>query len=247
MMNLKFIEKIDTKNYVFIEGFPGAGLVGPMAISYIIDKLGMKFVGYIEDDEFPPVIAVHNEVPMPPVRIYVNEKLKLITILAEFAIPLELTQEFSKAIYEYIKSNHISRIISVGGMPSSQQNIDNDVIFFIASNNNIKKDAEKLGLKPVEEGVATGINAMLMMYSNLENFSDISVLIPVDPNILDPKYAELAVVSLNKLLKLNIDVAELDKEAKEVEAKIRELMKKSREMQDAHKRAIDQTGPSMYA
>ncbi|MCL5433572.1 MAG: PAC2 family protein [Candidatus Marsarchaeota archaeon] len=247
MINIKFIDKIDSKGYTFIEGFPGAGLVGPMAISYVVDKLNMKFVGYVESDEFPPVIAVHDEEPMPPVRIYVSEKLKLITILAEFAVPLELTQEFSKVLYDYIKSSHITKIISVGGMPSSQQNIDNELVFFIASDDALKKDTQKQGLKPVGEGVATGISAMLMLYSVVDNFSDFSILVPVDPNILDPKYAELAVVSLNKILKLNIDVAELDKEAKEVEAKIRELMKKSKDMQDAHKRAIDQTGPSMYA
>ena len=95
--------------------------------------------------------------------------------------------------------------------------------------------------------MATGVSALLLMRAVAEGMPDISVLVPVDPNILDPKYAELAITSLNKLININIDVKELEKEAQEVEAKIRELMKKNREMQDAHKKVTEDTGPSMYA
>ncbi|MGC8648846.1 MAG: proteasome assembly chaperone family protein [Candidatus Micrarchaeia archaeon] len=247
MINVKLIKKIDLKGYIFLEGFPGAGLVGPMALSYIIDKIDMQLIGYIESDDFPPIVAVHDEKPMPAVRIYANEKYKIVTVLAEFAIPIEQTVEFSNTLYSFIKENKLSRIISVGGMPSSQQNIDNETIFVIVSSDALKKEVQKAGLKPISEGIATGIGAVLMLKSTMDNTSDINILIPIDPNILDPKYAELAIKSLNKLINLNIDVTELDKEAKEVEAKVRELLKKSRETQDAHKRAIDQTGPSMYA
>jgi len=247
MINIKLNQKVDLKGYIFLEGFPGAGLVGPMALSYIIDKVGMKFVGYIESDDFPPIAAVHDEKPMPSIRIYINDKLKIVTVLAEFAIPIEQTNEFTNALYNFIKENKISRIISVGGMPSSQQNIDNENVFAIVSNDALKKEVQKAGLKLIGEGIATGISAVLMLKSSMDSVSDISILVPIDPNILDPKYAELAIKSLNKLINLNIDVSELDKEAKEVEAKIRELLKKSKETQDAHKRAIDQTGPSMYA
>jgi uncharacterized protein len=247
MINIKLIKKIDLKGYIFLEGFPGAGLVGPMALSYIIDKIDMQLIGYIESDDFPPIVAVHDEKPMPAVRIYANEKFKIVTVLAEFAIPIEQTLEFSNILYNFIKENKLSRIISVGGMPSSQQNIDNETIFVIVSNDTLKKEVQKAGLKSISEGIATGIGAVLMLKSSMDSLSDINILIPIDPNILDPKYAELAIKSLNKLINLNIDVTELDKEAKEVEAKVRELLKKSRETQDAHKRAIDQTGPSMYA
>ena len=44
MINIKIFKKKDLKNYTLIEGFPGLGLVGPMAISYIIEKLGMDYI-----------------------------------------------------------------------------------------------------------------------------------------------------------------------------------------------------------
>ena len=93
---------------------------------------------------------------------------------------------------------------------------------------------------------------MLMLKAATSGVLDMSILIPVDPNILDPKYAELAILSLNKLINLGVDIKELDREAKEVEAKIKDVLKKNREIQEAHRKAVgggstEDSGPSMYA
>ncbi len=257
MINIKMHQNADLKGFTLIEGFPGAGLVGPMAISYIIDKLGMKYVGHMESPDFPPLIAIHENVPMPPIRVYWSEKAKLVTILAEFAIPLSLTYELSDMIFGFAKTNGVSRIVSIGGIPNiqgaAQQStpVQDSVpvsVFAIASNDDMKKDAIKAGLKPVGEGVATGVSALMMLKAVTSSIPDVNILIPVDPNILDPKYAELAIISLNRLINLGVDVSELDREAKEVETKIRELLKKNKALQDAHKRTSDEaSGTPMYA
>ena len=54
MIEIKLTREIDFAGATLIEGFPGIGLVGPMAISYIIDKLEMKYIGYFESEDFPP-------------------------------------------------------------------------------------------------------------------------------------------------------------------------------------------------
>ncbi len=247
MINIRLAQKPNLKGYTVLEGFPGAGLVGPMAISYIVEKLEMDYIGSIDSDSFPPLIAIHNNMPMPPVRIYASEKYKLVTVLAEFAIPIDITHELSTKFYDFIKTQGITRIISISGIPSQQSNIDNEVIFGVGSTDQIRKEITKSGIKMVGEGVATGVSALILMNAAMEGIPDINVLIPVDPNILDPKYAELAIKSINKLANLKVDVSELDKEAKEVEAKIRELVKRNKEVQDVHKRVVDEAGPSMYA
>ncbi len=243
MIKINMLQNYDLKGVTIIEGFPGVGLVGPMAISYIIDKLGMKYIGYIDSDGFPPIVSIHESKPMPPVRVYYSEKNKVVTIFAEFPIPIELVHELSNNIYDFIKEKQIERIISIGGIPG--KNPEDETAYVIASNADLVKDAEKYGLNPVIEGVSTGVSALLLQRSSITNTQDTNILIPVDPNIIDPKYAELAIKSINKLLKLNIDTSELEKEAKDVEAKVRDLIKKGKETQDAHKRLTSE-GPSMY-
>ena len=93
MIEIKMFKQVNLKGFTFIEGFPGAGLVGPMTISYIIDKLKLEYVGYMKSTDFPPLVSIHKNEPMPPIRIYCStdrKDEKIVTIFAEFAIPLEL-------------------------------------------------------------------------------------------------------------------------------------------------------------
>ena len=58
MIEIKLFKEQALKGYTLIEGFPGAGLVGPMASSYIIEKLGMEYIGKIESEQFPPIAVI---------------------------------------------------------------------------------------------------------------------------------------------------------------------------------------------
>lgn len=244
MIEIKLFEDKNFNGYTFIEGFPGAGLVGPMTISYMIDKLHMKYIGYLESDSFPPLISIHKTEPMPPIRIYYSEKEKLVTIFAEFAISIGLVSSLSNAVYEFIKKNKITEIYSIGGIPIQQET---DTPFVVASNSASLKKAQDAGMKPITEGVATGVSALLLVRSYLEKLNTVDIMVPVKQNVINPIYAEIAIKSINKLMDLNIDVAELDKEAKAVEMKIRELINKHKETHDNYKKTMDNTGPSMYA
>ena len=242
------MQKKDFSGYTFIEGFPGAGLVGPMAINYIIEKLNMDDIGFITSDKFPPLVSIHDDIPMHPVRIYVSEKLKILTIFAEFAIPIELTYELSKAVYEQIiKKNGIKKVLSISGIPTQQEQAPKDVFGVASSKKLVKEVIEKKGLKPIGDGMATGVNALILSMAIDDNIDDINILVPINPALIDPGYAVLAINSMNNILGINIDTTELDKEAKLVESKVKELMKKSKETHESFKKSVDDTGPSMYA
>jgi uncharacterized protein len=245
MIEIKLFKETNFKGYTFIEGFPGAGLVGPMAISYIIDKLNMEYIGYMQGSNFPPLVSIHKNQPVPPIRVYYSNKEKIVTIFAEFAITMDLVSELSTVVYDFIQKNGITTIFSIGGIPS--QMAEDNTPFVIASNSATTKNAQDAGLKPVEEGVATGVSALILVKSSMDKINDTNIMVPVQQNIIDPMYAEIAIQSLNKLMHLNIDVTELDKEAKTVEAKIRELINKHKETRESYKKSVESTGPSMYA
>jgi uncharacterized protein len=245
MIEIKLFKEVNIKGYSLIEGFPGAGLVGPMTISYMIDKLKMKYIGYLESNDFPPLVSIHKNEPMPPIRVYYSDEYKIVTIFAEFAVTLDLVAEMSKTVFDFVKRNGITNIYSIGGIPSKDDS--NKTPFVIASNSALIKSAQSAGLKPVAEGVATGVSALLLIKSSMDKLNDTNIMVPVQQNIIDPIYAEIAIESLNKLMHLDIDVDDLDKEAKAVEAKIKELISKHRESHENYKKAVDSTGPSMYA
>ncbi|MGI0134946.1 MAG: PAC2 family protein, partial [Candidatus Micrarchaeaceae archaeon] len=178
------------------------------------------------------------------IRVYASEKAKIVTIFAEFAMPLELTRDLADSVYSMIKETGIVRVFSIGGMPL--QNAQS-AAFAIASSPSLLKEAQKAGLKPIGEGVATGVSALLLARSTIDGFSNTNIMVAIDQTIINPKYAKTAIESLKKLIKLNIDTSDLDKEAKLVEEKIKEIIKKHAESHDTYKKTVEGAGPSMYA
>ncbi len=246
MIEIRMFKQVNLKGAIFIEGFPGAGLVGPMTISYMIDKLKLEYVGYMKSSDFPPLVSIHKNEPMPPIRIYcssIAKDEKIVTIFAEFAIPLELVSELSDAVYKFVKDNGIASIYSIGGIPVDKPT---NTIFVLASTSRLLATAQSAGLKPVGEGVATGVSAMLLINSTFDKLPDMNIMVPILPDTITPKYAEYAIASLGKFIKLNIDIRELEKEAQDVEAKIRDIINKHREGHNTLKKDI-YSGPSLYA
>ncbi len=245
MIEIKLIkEQKGIKNYTILEAFPGIGLVGPMAGSYLIEKLGMEYIGYIISDQFPPITSIHDSTPMHPARIYKSEKYRLLLLISEFTIPPTLVYPLAEEIMAFSRKYSISKIISVGGMPSQKLS---DNIYVASADKDLLKKALKAGIKPIKEGVVAGVSASLLIKAPEYGIDVIDVLVDVDPRITDPKYAEIAIEGLNKLLDIDIDLSELDKEAKEVEEKIRELLKKVRDSHEHYSPGSGETGPSMYA
>ena len=141
-------KKVNLEGSTFVEGFPGVGLVGPMSISYMIDKLQMEYVGYLEGQNFPPLISIHKGQPMPPVRVYCSAKSKVVTIFAEFSMPLELVKDVSDAVYAFIQKSKIATIYSIGGIPMgipSGPGSTKKSVFGICSKKSLESQVVKAG------------------------------------------------------------------------------------------------------
>ena len=232
--------------YTIIEAFPGIGLVGPMAGSYMIEKLEMEYVGRVESELFPPITAIHKNMPMFPARIYKADKYKLILFISEFTIPPVLVHQLSDEILAFARKYSINEIISVGGMPSEKPS---NTIYVTSCDKDVVKKAVKTGIKLIQEGVVAGVSAGLLVKAPQYKISALNILVEVNPNLMDPIYAEIAINGLNKLLDINIDLTELDKEAKEVETKIKDMLKKVKDTHETYASSdnVSEQGPSMYA
>ena len=244
MIEIKLFKDYNLKNYTLIDAFPGVGLVGPMAGSYMIEKLQMEYIGYIDSNEFPPIAAIHYGKPMFPARLYKDDKYKLIIAMSEFVIPSGSVYELSRELLAFVRKNGISKTISISGMPSQKPS---ENVFITSPDEEIIKRVNKLGMKVISEGVVAGVGAILMTNSNQFKVESMNILVEVNPQVMDPKYAEIALRGLNKLINIDIELKSLQEESKIVEAKMRDVIKKMKETPEHYNKAAEATGPSMYA
>lgn len=244
MIEIKLSKDVKLKGYTLIEGFPGAGLVGPMANSYIIEKLGMEYIGRIESEAFPPIAAVHGGVPMFPVRMYKDDKYKIVVIMSEFTIPIEVIYQLGNELIAFIRKQGIAQVVSIGGMPTQKPTAS---AYGIATTKQLMEKIKAAKITPVNEGIVAGVSALLLANSPEFNIPVIDILVPVDPTIMNPIYAVNAIMNLKKIINISVSTDELNKEAKLVEARVKDILKKARDSHESYKNAVDATGPSMYA
>ncbi len=236
-------KKVNLKNHTLIDGFPGVGLVGTIAVSYIIEKQKMEPIGYITSSRFPPMTTIHKGRPYFPMRIYKHPTKNFCILLAEFVVPSDIVYNLSKEILNFAKKNKIRKIVSLAGM-SMQKEVETKDIFGIASNDEMYHYLKTKGIKMIEEGVTTGVSGLLIAESAKEGFSAISLLVQSEYKVPDPRASAELLKILDDIIGLEVDTKELLKEATQIEKKMRGLMGKAVKEKQNYKEAEE--SPIMY-
>ncbi len=237
MINLNLLKKTNFKDYLLIEGFPGYGLVGTIAVNYLVEKLDMQLVGYFESHLFPPIAAIHDGMPLPPMRMYVSKKHKIVVVLAEFVMSNKTIHHVADFLYEWAAKNKIKKIVSLGGIAIKGQQ---DEVFAIVSDPREIKSLEKIGIESINEGATTGINAILLTKASMsKKVPVISLLAEAKANYVDPLGAAMVLTSLADYTDIQIDASELVKEAMIIEAKLKQSMEAAEKAEKIHGKHSD--------
>jgi uncharacterized protein len=231
--------------YTLIEGFPGMGLVGTISAKYLVENLDFKEIGHIHSDMFIPIIRIHEGVPVFPSRIYVNDKHKLIVLISEQVIPKPFVPKVARAVIEWIFQNGITRVISLAGIQTGAKG--NPLVYGIAANQKSKELFSGLDVEIIEDGITTGITAIILLHLKDSPIKAVSMLGNVTIGA-DYKAASELIKRLNKLMKLNLKIDPLLEQAKKTEQEILSQMKKVQETQEQEDK-MDNSGkePSYYA
>jgi uncharacterized protein len=231
------LSNLNLSGYTLIEGFPGLGLVGTICAKHLIEKLKMKKHGYINSDIFVPIIRIREGKPVHPSRIFLSKKEKLVVVISEQIIPKQFTDDFARALVEWIKKKKFKQVISLNGLTAPQKTKE---IYGYSSNDASKNYLKKYKVKLIEEGITTGISALMMLEMKNIKINGVSLLAPVNLQA-DYEAAANLMTKLNELFKFNLDVKPLLEEAKKVEAELSNYMQKLKAMQETQQGKNEKT------
>ncbi len=230
---IEFVEfgKNNFSGYTLIEGFPGMGLVGTIAAKYLVEKLNFDYVGYIDSNVFMPIIRIHNGMPVRPARIYADKKSKVAVIIAEQVIPKGAIHPMAKKTVDWINDKGFNELISLSGIRAAEGTPKKEIIYGIAANEESKHLLKKYGLAEIDEGITTGITALILMELRRSKMNAISILGNVEMTT-DYKATAEVLKKLNEILELKLDVEPLMAEAREVEKQLIQQLQKINSTKD---------------
>ncbi len=218
---------------IFI-GLPDVGLVGSIAVSYIIDKLNMREIGYMDSDLLPPVVLVKDSLVKNPIRLYAsnNGNKDIISIISDVPLPSPLAIQFAKSIASWLKGINARLVVNITGMPvQNRLQIDKPQVLYILTDteggllNMGSTKAVGLG-----DGIIVGAYAAIIRSCIVSKIPTLTLLAQSHLNFPDPFASIEALEVVNKALSLDIDLSELKHEAELIRIRTRELMKQTASM-----------------
>jgi uncharacterized protein (TIGR00162 family) len=228
---------------VFIEGLPGIGNVGKVAVDFLIDELRAKKLYEITSYTFPHSVFVNedNLVELPIVEVFYkrfNGKKPDLLLLGGDVQPIDeiSSYEFSEKILDIVQKFDGNEVITLGGI--GLNDIPKKPKVYCTGNN--KKIVDKYKSSLVNNnlygvvGPIIGVSGLLLGLAAKRNIEAISFLAETygHPMYLGIKGAKEILRVLNSKLNLSIDINKLDKEIKDIE---NQILKKTEQLSEVTK------------
>jgi len=215
------IKKVVLKSPIIFAGFVGAGLVGPLSVGHIIDKLKMKEIAYLRSRHLPPSCVFMQGRLRHPFRFYANNDGTICAIICEITLPSGL-HDIVNTILDWAEKNGSHEIVILDGVASTSH----DDKAFCAAEEDLCRVMEDNDIKMIPQGFITGVAGGLLNECLVRKIQGVTLLVKANEKGPDPLAAATLVKAVNRAYDMNIDTSSLRKEKKRIDADFKELSDK---------------------
>ena len=227
---MKLVLTKKPQNVSIVEGFPGFGLIGTIATEFLMEHLQTEKIGFVEMDEVPAMIAIHQNKVIEPISFHYNKKYNLVLVHA-ISIGKELGWKVAELVIELAKVLKAKQIISLEGVGSPNPTETSRIFYFTTKPGDV---AKKLGqiAQPLSEGIIVGVTGALLARN--VPVPVIAFFAEAQSNLPDSKAAAEIVKALDAYTGLDVDPKPLLKQAQLFEQKLKGILQKSQQVEQAN-------------
>jgi len=215
------IKKTILKSPIIFAGFVGAGLVGPLSVGYMIEKLKMKEIAYLRSRHLPPSTVFMQGRLRHPFRLYSNNDGTICAVICEITLPFGL-HDIVNTILDWAEKNGSHEIVILDGVASRTH----DGKAFCAAEEDLCRVMESNDIDMIPQGFITGVAGGLLNECLMRPIQGITLLVKANDRGPDPLAAATLVDAVNRAYGLNIDTSDLRKKKKRIGEDFRELSDK---------------------
>jgi uncharacterized protein len=246
-----------------IAGFPGAGLVGSISTSYIINKLHMNQIACVESEFIVPGVIYAEGKLRHPFRLYSNEEGNVCVLVCEAPIIIQGMYSVLNTVMKWALNNKVKEVIVLDGI-GIEGFPDPNRTPMILSSDGRKADAanlihdDKTDITNKEEkdhddstvysttafigGIAGGI-----LSSCLSNgIASKALILPAARGIPDPEGAAILIESLTKVMdneNLKINTQQLREQGASLKKRMEGIVQSFMEQEQGKEKQQGQGSP----
>ena len=216
------VKKIDYKSPIVFTGFVGAGLAGPLAVGYIIEKLQLEEIGYMRSRYLPPSTVFIQGRLRHPFRFYSNKEGTICAVVCEITLRMQGLYSLVAAILDWAEQKGSHEIIVLDGVASDSH----DDQAYCAAEEDLCRIMQDKGINMIPQGFITGIPGGILNECILREIQGVSFLVKANHTQPDPMAAATLVEAVNRAYQTNIDTQELKNQKEKLGVDFKELSEK---------------------
>lgn len=228
MIRVREKEKVRLRDGVLVQGLPGIGLAGKLAVDYIVRELRLPKVAeaYIDGLMVHSNVAVFVDseaiLRIPTYDFYLfRGKQRDAIFLTAPAQPVAWMQfEVAERVLDYFQLIGGNEVVGVCGTTMGEE----EGVYFAATSEETREELLKLGFKPSPGGVITGACGLVPALAFLRGMKAYVLMSFVSQPELDPAAAKYLVQALCRILDMQVDTRNLDALIEEAKRREREMM-----------------------
>ena len=238
-------DELNAEGALVVTCFPSAGFVSSIVAHYLVDRLGLDFVGGARGAGLPPVCLVQEGKPLPPLRFYAGEPIchmdrcdKVVLIASEIQVNADLTLSLADSILDWVEASGASQVMMIDSFshgPDQAHSIFDDdesdeSMLGIGSTDSAQETLEQLGVSKLKHGVVGGMSGVMLGECRRRRIDAMAILAEsggdlANGAIPDARAAARIIERLDGLLPaIKLDTEPLLEEAQRIEEQIREMM-----------------------
>jgi len=245
-VTIKYVDKKPKlKNPIFIEGLPGIGNVGKLAVEHLIEITKAKKFVELYSKDFPPQVFINADgtVKLVNNEFYFKKATKknqrdLILLTGDYqGLSSQGQYDLVESILDVIQEFGVKEMVTLGGYGLGHE-IKDPKVLFATTDKHLVKTIKKYGAvfkKNEPGGGIIGASGLLLGLGKNRGLEGVCFMGETPGYLVDPKSAKAVLKIVTKMTNIDIDFSRLEEKAKEIEQiakQLNEMESMSRERTD---------------
>ena len=227
-VTVKYVSKkpaLDTP--ILIEGLPGIGNVGKLAVEHLIETTGAKKFAELYSKDFPPQVFINTDGTVKLVNnefYFLKAKKKnqrdLVLLTGDYqGVSSQGQYELVEKILDIIQDLGVREMYTLGGYGLGHE-IRSPKVLFATTDKHLVKEIKKYGAifkKNEPGGGIIGASGLLLGLGKLRGLEGVCFMGETPGYLVDPKSAKAVLKILMKITNLDVDLSRLEQKAREIE------------------------------
>ncbi|MGM0717574.1 MAG: proteasome assembly chaperone family protein [Halobacteriota archaeon] len=218
---------------VLIEGLPGVGHVGKLAVEHLLEEFDAELVRRIHSEHFPPQVTIaEGRTRLACAEVYAirDAERDLLVLTGDHqAGDGPGHYRLTETILDVAGAFDVERLYALGGVPTGEL-VDEPSVVGAATTDGLIEDLESVGVEFRENepaGGIVGVSGLLLGLGERRGFEAACLMGETSGYLVDPKSARVVLEVLESAIPFEIGYDSLSERAEEME----EVVKRIRQME----------------